>query len=85
VVLIIATLPGFSLPGAPSGASFIEDVSARGASLRGSVPTRALAPGGPGLAPRGPTPAPAPVPSSPLAAVFQPGVGHYSIILNCIN
>jgi hypothetical protein len=58
-----------------------------GAPLRGPAPTRAPAPGGPGPVPRGPTPAPAPaqVPSSSLGPVLQPGIEHYSIILDCIN
>jgi hypothetical protein len=61
------------------------DVSARGPPLRGPAPTRAPAPGGPRRAPRGPTPAPAPVPSSSLSPALQPGIDHYSIILDCIN
>jgi hypothetical protein len=56
-----------------------------GAPLRGPAPTCAPTPGGSGPAPRGPAFAPALVPSLPLTAVFQPGIDHYSIVLNCIN
>jgi hypothetical protein len=48
IVLVTATLPGSFLPGEPSVTSFLEDVSAREAPLRGP------APGGSGSAPRGP-------------------------------
>jgi hypothetical protein len=52
-----------------------------GPPLRGHVPTRAPALGGPGPAPRGPAPAPvlaaaAPVPSSSLGPALQPGIDH---------
>jgi hypothetical protein len=53
-----------------------------GPPLRGLAPTRAPAPGGPGPAP---APAPAPVRSSSLGPALQPGIDHYSIILDCIN
>jgi hypothetical protein len=53
------TLPGSFLPGAPSIASSLEDVSTRGPLLRG------LTPGGPGPAPQGPAPAPTPVLAAP--------------------
>jgi hypothetical protein len=92
VVLVTATLPGSFLPSAPSGASSLEDVSAREASLRGPVPTRALAPGGLGSAPQGPAPglapvlavvvatrAATPVPSSSLGAALPSGIEHYAM------
>jgi hypothetical protein len=58
-----------------------------GPPLRGPAPTRAPAPGGLGPTPRVPTPAPAlaPVPSSSPGPALQPGIDHYSIILDCID
>jgi hypothetical protein len=87
VVLVTATLPGSFLPGTPSGASSLEDVSARGPPLRGPAPTRTLAPGGSGPAPRGLAPAPtpvlaatarvaAPVSSSSLGPTLSSGINH---------
>jgi hypothetical protein len=54
-----------------------------GPPLRGPAPTHAPAPGGTWSTPRGPSPAP--VPSSSLGPALQPGIDHYSIILDCIN
>jgi hypothetical protein len=101
IILVTTTLPVGFLPGAPSGASSLEDVSAGGPSLRGPAPASAPAPRGPGPAPRGPTPRPAPVlaaaaraatpvPSSSLGADLPSSNNHYSMsnhiqILDCIN
>jgi hypothetical protein len=95
VVLVTPTLPGSFLPVLPSGASSLEDVSARGAPLIGPAPTRAPALGEPGPAPRGPAPTPtlvlgaataaraaAPIPSSYLGAALPSGINHYSMSNN---